>query len=141
MTWLKLTKPNLFVLALCITDATEAATLADHAWHDRVLLVFAASDAAPLLAVQRAHIDQAQYDFADRDLRAILVVGNSVKGSTDKAIDLRQRFHVSPDAFRVLLIGKDGGVKLESSEPVASKKLNATIDAMPMRREELRGRN
>lgn len=133
-------RQHLFVLALCISDATAAATLADHAWHDRVLLVFAANDAAPPLAVQRAHIDQSQHDFADRDLRAILVVGNTVTGSTDNAIDLRQRFHVSPSAFRVLLIGKDGAVKLDSSEPVVSNEVNATIDAMPMRREELRAR-
>jgi len=37
----------------------------------------------------------------------------------------------------VLLIGKDGGVKLRSKAPIAPRTLVETIDAMPMRQDEL----
>jgi hypothetical protein len=36
-----------------------------------------------------------------------------------------------------LLIGKDGGVKLRSSEPVSVKDIFGLIDSMPMRRQEM----
>jgi hypothetical protein len=42
--------------------------------------------------------------------------------------------------FRVRLVGKDGGVKLDSSTPVAADALFALIDAMPMRRQEVKSR-
>jgi hypothetical protein len=43
-------------------------------------------------------------------------------------------------AFRVRLVGKDGGVKLDRGEPVDVPTLFALIDAMPMRRSEISGR-
>lgn len=42
--------------------------------------------------------------------------------------------------FRVRLVGKDGGVKLDQTEPVEVPALFALIDAMPMRRAEQSGR-
>ena len=41
-------------------------------------------------------------------------------------------------AFEVLLVGKDGGVKLRRSGPVDCREISALIDAMPMRREEMK---
>jgi hypothetical protein len=51
---------------------------------------------------------------------------------------LRRRFSVAPDKFAVLLIGKDGGVKLRKSEPVERREFYALIDRMPMRIQEAR---
>ena len=39
--------------------------------------------------------------------------------------------------FRLRLIGKDGGVKLDQAEPIEASALFALIDAMPMRRAEM----
>jgi hypothetical protein len=52
----------------------------------------------------------------------------------------RKRFHVAPNAFTVILIGKDGGEKLRSHQPVLLDTLRSTIDAMPMRQEEMRSK-
>ena len=43
-------------------------------------------------------------------------------------------------AFEVLLIGKDGGVKLRRDKPVAAFEITALIDTMPMRQDEMRRR-
>ena len=51
---------------------------------------------------------------------------------------LRSRYGVSADDFAVLLIGKDGGVKLRSAEPVPSRRIFDLIDSMPMRKREMR---
>jgi hypothetical protein len=40
--------------------------------------------------------------------------------------------------FTVVLVGKDGGDKLQSTTPITLQKLYETIDAMPMRREEMK---
>jgi hypothetical protein len=39
--------------------------------------------------------------------------------------------------FQVLLIGLDGGVKMDQSEIISCKKLFGTIDSMPMRKAEM----
>jgi hypothetical protein len=43
-------------------------------------------------------------------------------------------------AFEVLLVGKDGGIKLRRFTPVAASEITALIDAMPMRQDEVRRR-
>jgi hypothetical protein len=42
------------------------------------------------------------------------------------------------DGFEIFLIGMDGGVKLRSKTPISVEELYAVIDAMPMRRREMR---
>ena len=44
----------------------------------------------------------------------------------------------SQATFEVLLVGKDGGVKLRRQQPVAAAELTALIDTMPMRQDEMR---
>ena len=50
----------------------------------------------------------------------------------------RSQYGVDPETFVVILVGKDGGEKLRSTEVVRLEKLYGTIDAMPMRRREMR---
>jgi hypothetical protein len=38
------------------------------------------------------------------------------------------------NAFAVILIGKDGEIKMRQARPIAAAALETTIDAMPMRR-------
>jgi hypothetical protein len=78
--------------------------------------------------------------MAERDLILIKVTGDTVRGASDRAADLRRRFGVRAGAFRVVLIGKDGGVKIEAAAPLPARRLFETIDAMPMRRDEMRRR-
>ena len=55
----------------------------------------------------------------------------------EAAAAARLRFHIAPDAFVVILLGKDGGEKLRSDQPIAYEALRDTIDAMPMRQKEM----
>lgn len=51
----------------------------------------------------------------------------------------RPELDVASDAsFGVLLIGKDGHVKLRRGTPVAASEITALIDTMPMRQDEMR---
>lgn len=58
----------------------------------------------------------------------------------DEQAAARRRFHIHPNDFTVILIGKDGGEKLRSHRPISFDTLRSTIDAMPMRQEEMRSK-
>ena len=116
-------------LASVAMAAQAADLLAGHRWQDRVVLLLAAPD-DPALAEQQRRLDDAAAAMAERDV-VVLVPDR------DDATGLRQRFGLD-DGFAVLLLGKDGGVKLQARQPVAATELIALIDAMPMRRRELR---
>jgi hypothetical protein len=44
----------------------------------------------------------------------------------------------SQASFEVLVVGKDGGIKLRHDKPVAVSEITALIDTMPMRRDEMK---
>jgi hypothetical protein len=50
---------------------------------------------------------------------------------------LRQRFHIEPGGSTFILVGKDGTVKLRRPS-VRLSNLFEVVDAMPMRRAEMR---
>jgi hypothetical protein len=102
---------------------------AAHAGSTRPLYIFAPAADDARLAAQRDIIAARAAGFAERDVPVKEVVGASA---------LRVRFGVPVDQFRVVLVGKDGGVKLSSLKPVSASQIFALIDAMPMRRDEMR---
>ncbi|WP_246732922.1 DUF4174 domain-containing protein [Methylobacterium sp. BTF04] len=115
--------------------ATRAADdpLGAYRWTSRVLVISATDGADPRLVVQRSTVAAAKAGMAERDLVTIEILGQG-----DSARRLRDRLGLPRDGFRVLLIGKDGGAKLNRDEPIPTRTLFDTIDAMPMRREESR---
>ncbi len=100
----------------------------------RRLLIFAAPD-DPALIRQRDLLAALSHDLRERD-----VTVTEITGSDPATAANRKQYKIAHDAFAVLLIGKDGGVKLRSAEPVRPERLFATIDAMPMRQDEMRRR-
>jgi hypothetical protein len=109
--------------------------------HQRALLVFSNGNnqlAEAQLNVAARHVD----GFRQRDLLLVGLTGsnNAVPSTLLSAAEdaaARKRFSVRPDQFTVILIGKDGGEKLRSHQPLSWEKLRSTIDAMPMRQGEM----
>ena len=116
-------------------------------WRDRArpLLIFApAPDDARMLA-QLHTLGEHAAEMADRDLVPIAVPYRDASSGVaqlgpQEAEVVRQRFHVRPEEFAVVLVGKDGGAKWRSGKPVSMEALNGKIDAMPMRKEEMRAK-
>lgn len=112
-------------------------------WSYRPLVVFAGrADDAQWLR-QRQIVAALRPAFIDRKIVIVAVAGDAVTADLgpkpgQSAAALRQRYGVPAGEFRVLLMGKDGGVKLSSSRPIAALTLFRTIDAMPMRQDEIR---
>ncbi|WP_260596821.1 DUF4174 domain-containing protein [Sphingomonas endolithica] len=102
-------------------------------WERRVLLISAPTSQNAELAAQRRIIARWKVAGAARDLSIVEVVGNKVAGATDKGAALREKFRLSATGFTGILIGKDGGEKLRSADPIPAIVLEEVIDAMPMR--------
>ena len=119
---------------------TTLAVMRDRA---RPLLIFAPNAEDSQLKLQLSLLQEHASDIKERDLVPVALTysGESAtethfaKAEADAA---RRRLHVSPGKFAVILLGKDGGEKLRSSQPLDMQKLITTIDAMPMRQDEMR---
>ena len=101
--------------------STEAGLpdLSAHQWRHRVLVIDTPSRES---AEYRRQSDALAAASAGLQERHVQVVTQTAK------------------VFRVRLVGKDGGVKLDRGAPVDVPTLFALIDAMPMRRSEMSGR-
>lgn len=113
-------------------------------WKRRLLLVFAPDSSHPLFESLQREISTQKQAVDDRDLVVfeILGVGTSKRDGTQlaphSAASLREQFGVSPNAFSLILVGKDGGVKLRRNDPVNLEEIFRLIDSMPMRQDEMR---
>ncbi len=125
--------------------STEGYAMSDYRWKSRPFIVFAPDQADDRVVRQKQLVAQSKGGFAERDMVVIVVdaerhevmIGERPGESAEA---LRRRFGVPPDAFRSILVGKDGGVKLASGEPISAQTLFSLIDQMPMRLQEMRAR-
>jgi hypothetical protein len=134
----------LMVAALALTPSAASA-MSVYQWKKRPVVVFAPSESDARLVRQKATINGARTSFLDRDVVVVYVIGGVAShdlgpGPGMSGAALRSRFRASEGAFRVLLVGKDGGIKLDSPAPIAANDLFGEIDRMPMRRDEIRKR-
>ena len=109
-------------------------------WRKRVIVVVAPSAADARLQGQRRELETLVARADDGDLHLAFVAGAQVDGLAGSAAELRRRLHVPADAFSVVLVGKDGGVKLSEPGVTPAARFAELIDAMPMRRDEMRPR-
>ena len=132
------------VMTVIADSVAEGPSLEAYRWQNRLLLVFAPAEDDPRLARQMA-LSRAYGDgLAERDLLLMEIIGSKKMrieghaGSLADAKALRDRHNVADDAFAVILIGKDGGVKLRKPLPWDVRELSRVIDKMPLRQQEIR---
>jgi hypothetical protein len=113
-------------------------------WKNRLLFLFAPNRNHPLFEALHKSLAAQKTEAADRDLVVfeILESGPSSMNSkylaSEAALSLRKRYKVNQGEFAVLLVGKDGGIKLNRQNETRLEDIFALIDAMPMRQEEMR---
>ena len=140
---------------------TKTDLLADYKWKNRILVIFADKDNNQSNQLFRKQIElfsSHKEGLKERDLITFQVFKekDTEKGITpnQKSISssdieqLKKRFDFSyqdnktEDNFAVFLVGKDGGTKLKTENEILNlEKLFGTIDAMPMRQNEMRENN
>ena len=113
-------------------------------WKNRIILVFAPSSNSDAYKGQMQEFGGQEDGILDRDLIILELFenGESRRGKTflskPVAPRMRRQFDVGEGEFVLILIGKDGTVKLRSNHPVSTSNIFGLIDAMPMRQEEMR---
>ena len=121
----------------------ESFDVTRYRWQQRMLVVSAPRHDDEHLAAQLHAVAASPQDFAGRDLVLVTLVddGNSAAGNqalndADVA-SARAALDMTPGAFALRLVGKDGSVKLARDSATAMADIYALIDTMPMRRAEI----
>lgn len=110
--------------------ASEEVTLDQYLWKARPLVIFAPSQDDPRLVQQLEWLEDRKDEIEERDVVVVVDV------EAEETSSLRDKFH--PRDFQIILIGKDGQVKLRKPFPWDVRELSRQIDKMPMRRQEMR---
>ncbi|MDF5715077.1 MAG: DUF4174 domain-containing protein [Rhizonema sp. NSF051] len=119
-------------------------SLSTQKWKNRVLLIFAPSSQSQAYQQQMRLFAQHKPGFSERDLVVVRVLTEGTSYAEGQQIDeasatrLRDRFGIGKGDFRVILVGKDGGTKRRDGNPIQASAIFNEIDAMPMRRQEMR---
>ncbi|ANK92485.1 hypothetical protein AMC82_CH02971 [Rhizobium phaseoli] len=102
----------------------------------RVLIIFAdAQDDRP--AIQDEWLRNAQMRLIEEDVEVFIIAGGGAFSLFDDgweldADDIRERLQGPPySEFGLILIGRDGTVKLRSSEPRTAEEIFAALDKLP----------
>lgn len=123
-----------------------AYDLSQHQWSERLLVFVAEDPQDPDLADQLRNVAQESAAVKDRDLRVYRLF--ALSGwidqrplSADDVAQLRRTLGIAPGQRQLILIGLDGDIKRRGDLSTKLSEVFAQIDAMPMRRAELRERH
>jgi hypothetical protein len=112
-----------------------AETLNDFRWKQRLLVVTGGP------AALRTELAKQEAGLVERDVRVFIL--DDPANAPDKALaaELRERLKIRDGVAEVLLLGKDGQTTLRwKADEFTITALFAKIDAMPMRKAEMRER-
>ena len=115
-------------MAIMIPKEIQGIELSRYLWKKRIILTFADDQDHPDLIRLKVEMKENECEILNRDL---LHFHFSNDGKTGNHITTNDQ------SFRILLIGKDGGIKYESNQYVSLIQLFELIDSMPMRQDEM----
>ncbi|MCG6559193.1 DUF4174 domain-containing protein [Ruegeria sp. 1NDH52C] len=106
--------------------------LSEFLWIKRPIVVFADTDADPRFQQQIEMLRAGADMLTERDVVVLT--------DTDPSSRSPARQKLRPRGFALVVIDKDGGVKLRKPTPWSVRELTRTIDKMPTREQEIRDR-
>lgn len=111
---------------------TDPPPIESFLWTNRPIVVFADSPADPRFIEQ--------LELLEDQIEALRARDVVVLTDTDPSANSALRTDLRPRGYMMVLIGKDGGVKLRKPFPWDVRELSRVIDKMPMRQQEIRDR-
>ena len=115
-------------MAIMIPKELQGIELSRYIWKNRIILTFADDQDHPDLIRLKAEMKENECEILNRDLLHFHFSNDGKIGNITTTND---------QSFRILLIGKDGGIKYESNRSVSLMQLFELIDSMPMRQDEM----
>jgi NADH dehydrogenase [ubiquinone] 1 alpha subcomplex assembly factor 1 len=122
--------------------AKPSFSLEQFQWKRRVLVIGAPTEDNEDLEAQRNAVAASAREFADRDMTLVVLLESGLSSAGERELTAgesdaaRTALGIERGSFSVLLIGKDGSVKLSSDTATPMAEIYALIDTMPMRRRE-----
>jgi len=116
-------------------------------WKNRLLFLFAEDANDPFFKNLQSQIMAQKAEVDDRDL---IIFELPAKGSTrmgttpldrQQADSIRAHLDIPGNTFSLILVGKDGGIKLKREDRVDLSDVFGLIDSMPMRKREMQQKN
>jgi hypothetical protein len=137
----------IFGIALLCGAASQAPAhdLSQHEWRHRLLFLIAPQSEDAGLKMQQREIALRRDAMLDRDVLVFqLLPDQGLLGETplpgESVRALREQLGVAAEDRLMILIGKDGGVKRRTALDTDLRDVLLQIDAMPMRRNEVRAK-
>ena len=124
----------------------DTVDLTAYQWRNRLLILFAPSENDLVYQSFKEQLQRRTQEVQDRELLIfhVLETGEGrlahLPLKKGQVLFLRKEFSILPGQRIVILIGKDGEVKLRRALPVDLSEIFSVIDAMPMRQREMRER-
>ena len=116
-------------MAIMIPKELQGIELNQYLWKNRIILTFANDEDHANLIKLKIEMKENNCEILKRDLLHFHFSNDGKIGNHTTTND---------QSFRILLIGKDGGIKYESNRSVSLIQLFELIDSMPMRQDEMR---
>jgi hypothetical protein len=119
---------------VAMANACEASPLDEYKWKNRLLVVVAPTGDS--LAKEQRQI----YETSGRGMSERSVILTEAFDDSERSRQIRSQLSADGKHFEVFLVGKDGHTAFSSDHPLSADYLFGKIDAMPMRRDEMRRR-
>ena len=140
-------RSGFILLGILMISYAHGQDLNKHLWKNRVVLIMSQNENSKEYQDQIAEFYKFPSELKERKMLIYHVLPQRYTLIKD-AVDPEQNEWVSSSAlfdrfarknvdFKVVLIGLDGGNKLEKNGLLSAEELFGTIDSMPMRRAEL----
>ena len=115
-------------MAIMIPKELQGIELNQYLWKNRIILTFADDEDHADLIKLKVEMKENNCEILNRDLLHLHLSNDGKTGNHTTTND---------QSVRILLIGKDGGIKYESNQYVSLIQLFKLIDSMPMRQDEM----
>jgi hypothetical protein len=139
----------LILVSLTVWTPKEALSmdLTQFKWKNRLLFLFAEDANDPFFKNLQSQIMDQKDEVADRDLIVFEVPAQGPARMNTSPLDrmeadsIRNHFDIPGNTFSLILVGKDGGIKLKRKDRVDLSDVFGLIDSMPMRQREMQQKN
>jgi len=118
--------------------------IAAHKWEKRVLIFSASAPTNVGYKRQEQLMEKGKRGMKERDLIIYKLYDDHWLGpnndllTEEQATAIRKAYDIPSGQFMVVLIGKDGMIKMRKDDIVSTREVFALVDSMPMRKREMR---
>lgn len=116
----------------------------DYKWKNRIILIISNNEDSEFFKKQINALEKDLQELVERKLILFKITPSKYQLNSDKwetNSELYTTYNLNNEPFKIVLIGLDGGIKLNENKYTPKEDLFALIDGMPMRRMEIRNKN